>query len=77
MSDAVFRLSGGGFPQYILTKAVELNNDQETVESKFYPLYDKILNYWFPPADGYDVCPQWTKYPKHPKIGRFHRYVRY
>src|SRR6266702_3157091 len=19
-----------------------------------------ILNYWFPPADGYDVCPRWT-----------------
>jgi hypothetical protein len=43
-----------------LTKAEELNNDQETIESKFYPLYDKILNYWFPPADGYDVSPQWT-----------------
>jgi hypothetical protein len=43
-----------------LTKAVELNNDQETVDSKFFPLYDKILNYWFPPADGYDVSPQWT-----------------
>ena len=42
MSDAVFRLSGGGYPQYISTKAVELNNDQATVESKFYPLYDKI-----------------------------------
>lgn len=56
----LFRLSGGGYPQCILTKAGELNNDRETVESKFYPLYDKILNYWFPPADGYDVCPQWT-----------------
>lgn len=56
----LLRLSGGGYPQCILTKAGELNNDRETVESKFYPLYDKILNYWFPPADGYDVCPQWT-----------------
>ena len=43
-----------------MTKAQELNNDQETIESKFYPLYDKILNYWFPPTDGYDVSPQWT-----------------
>ena len=43
-----------------MTKAQELNNDQEYIESKFYPLYDKILNYWFPPADGYDVSPQWT-----------------
>ena len=46
------------FAIYILTKAVELNNNQATVESKFYPLYDKILNYWLPPAD--DACPQWT-----------------
>jgi ubiquitin len=56
----LFRLSGGGYPQYILTKAAEFNNDRETIESKFYPLYDKILNYWFPPADGYDVSPQWS-----------------
>jgi hypothetical protein len=27
---------------------------------EFYPLFDKILNYWFPPTDGYDVCPQWS-----------------
>ena len=26
---------------------------------KFYPLYDMILNYWFPPAKGYLICPQW------------------
>ena len=60
ISNAVFRLSGGGYPQYILTKAQELNNDRETIESTFYPLYNKILNYWFPPTDGYDVSPQWT-----------------
>jgi hypothetical protein len=61
ISNAVFRLSGGGgYPQYILTKALELNSDQETIESKFFSLYDKILNYWFPPTDGYDVSPQWT-----------------
>ena len=55
----VLRLCGGGYPQYILTKAAELNNDNETIETKFFPLYDKILNYWFPPSEGYDVCPQW------------------
>jgi hypothetical protein len=43
-----------------LTKAAELNDDTETIEYKFYPLYDKILNYWFPPAEGYDVCPKWS-----------------
>jgi len=37
-----------------------LNNDNESIESKFFPLYDKILNYWFPPTEGYDVCPQWA-----------------
>ena len=37
----------------------ELNNDQGTVESKFFSLYDKILNYWFPPTAGYDVSPHW------------------
>lgn len=25
----------------------------------FFPLYDKILYYWFPPSEGYDVCVQW------------------
>ncbi|KAK0230086.1 hypothetical protein IW262DRAFT_1336364 [Armillaria fumosa] len=56
----VFRIRGGGYPQYILTKAAELNDDNETVEANFYPLYDKILNYWFPPTEGFDVCPQWV-----------------
>ncbi|KAK0499372.1 pentameric polyubiquitin-like protein [Armillaria luteobubalina] len=56
----VFRIRGGGYPQYILAKAAELNDDNETVEAKFYPLYDKILNYWFPPAQGFDVCLQWV-----------------
>lgn len=37
-----------------------MNNDNETIESMFYPLYGKILNYWFPSTDGYDVCPQWS-----------------
>lgn len=40
----VLRLYGGSsYPQYILTKAAELNNDNETMESKFFPLYIKIL----------------------------------
>lgn len=55
----VLRLCGGaGYPQY---KAAELNNNNnETIETKYYPLYDKILNYWFPPTEGYDVSPQWS-----------------
>ncbi|KAH9072103.1 hypothetical protein EDB83DRAFT_2361199 [Lactarius deliciosus] len=49
-----------GYPQYILDKAAELNDDNETVKTKFNPLYDKILFYWFPPSDGYTICPRWT-----------------
>lgn len=57
----VLRLCGGaGYPQYILTKAAELNNDDETIETKYYPLYNKNSNYWFPPTEGYDVSPQWS-----------------
>jgi Ubiquitin family len=56
----VLRLRGGGYPQYIIIKAAELNDDNEAIETKFYPLYDKILYYWFPPTEGYDVCPKWT-----------------
>jgi hypothetical protein len=52
-------LCGGQYPQYILTKAAELNNCNEIFETKYCPLYDKIFNYWFPPAEGYDVCPHW------------------
>jgi hypothetical protein len=56
----VLHLCGGSYPQYILNKAAELNDDtSENIEQKFFPLYDKILNYWFPPTKGYDVCPQW------------------
>jgi hypothetical protein len=57
----VLRLrGGGGYPQYISIKADELNDDNETIETNFYPLYDKILYYWFPPEEGYDVSPQWS-----------------
>jgi hypothetical protein len=56
----VLRLCGGVYPQYILNKAAQLDDEHEMDGSKFYPFYDKILNYWFPPADGFDVSPQWT-----------------
>ena len=59
ISLVVLRLRGGGYPRYILDKAAHLDNDHEYSEEKFYPLYNKILQYWFPAADGYDVCPQW------------------
>jgi hypothetical protein len=26
----------------------------------YYALYDMILNYWFPPMDGYGICPKWS-----------------
>lgn len=57
----VLRLRGGGYPQYILNNAAEpeLNNDNEGMDTVFFPLYDKILYYWFPPSEGYDVCIQW------------------
>lgn len=52
-------LYGGGYPQYILDKSAEFNDDNETIQMEFYPLYNKILNYWFPPTEGYDVSPHW------------------
>ena len=56
----VLRLRGDVYPQYILTKAAELNDDNETIETKSYPLYNMILNHWFPATDGYDVSPKWS-----------------
>ena len=55
----VLRLRGGGYPQYILDHASRLDDDNERVRSLSYPLYGKILNYWFPPAEGYDLCSYW------------------
>ena len=55
----VFRLRGGGCRNYILTKAAELDDDDETIETKFYPLDNRILNYRFPADKGFDVSPQW------------------
>jgi hypothetical protein len=37
-----------------------LNNNNKDIETKFYPLYNKILYYWFPPTKGYDICPKWS-----------------
>lgn len=37
-----------------------LNDDNESVESLYYPLYAAILFYWFPPNRLYKVCSQWT-----------------
>jgi hypothetical protein len=42
-----------------LDAAAHLDDDHETMKSKFYPLYGKILNYWFPAADYFDVCQNW------------------
>ena len=56
----VLHLCGDGYPPYILNKAAKLDDDDETIKLKFYSLYDKILNYWFPPTEGYDVSPKWT-----------------
>ena len=53
------RLCGGAYPQVILTKAISLNNDNETSENKFFGLYNGILFFWFPIDEGYDVCPKW------------------
>ncbi|KAH9066674.1 hypothetical protein EDB87DRAFT_448862 [Lactarius vividus] len=46
-------------PKYIFKAAARLNVDQETIGSKFFPLYDNTLDYRFPPANGYDICPHW------------------
>ncbi|KAH9072092.1 hypothetical protein EDB83DRAFT_2361116 [Lactarius deliciosus] len=53
-------IRSSSYPQYILKSAARLNNDQETVGSKYFSLYGKILDYWFPPVNGYDICPHWT-----------------
>lgn len=55
----VLCLHGGGYPQYILNHATQVN-DNNQIDTEFYPLYFMILSYWFPPTEGYRVCPQWT-----------------
>jgi hypothetical protein len=52
-------LHGGGYLQYILTRAAYLSDDNKTIRNKFFSLYNTILNYWFPSAEYYDVCPKW------------------
>ncbi|KAF8346748.1 hypothetical protein F5887DRAFT_1180665 [Amanita rubescens] len=58
----VLHLHGGNYPQYILAEAgdPELNSEHESVRNKFFGLYLMILHYWFPPTEGYVVCPKWT-----------------
>ncbi len=55
----VLCLYGGIYPKYIINRATQLNDDNETIKSNFNPLYNMILSYWFPPDEGYDVCPHW------------------
>ena len=49
---------GRCYPQYLLNQALWLDDDAK-LRSLFYPLYNNILLYWFPPAEGYDVAPYW------------------
>ena len=56
----VLRLRGGGYPKYIVDQAARLNNEHETVKSEFDELYNNILSYWFPSAEGYQVSPHWV-----------------
>jgi len=44
---------------HIFVRAARLNDNNETVESKFYPFYNAIFHYWFPTSEGYDIYPQW------------------
>ena len=53
------RLHGGAYPQYILTYANALNNDNETVKNQFFGLYNGLLFFWFPTDEGYAICPKW------------------
>jgi hypothetical protein len=71
-----FCSSSSSLPPYILANAAEaeLNDDRETVKSKFFPLYHKILDYWFTGADGYYICPHWT-IPDSRKPVKFVSYV--
>ena len=54
--------------------AAYLNNDRETIKSVFFPLYNVILLYWFPGADGYHVCPHWAV-PVPSKTVKFVSYI--
>jgi hypothetical protein len=56
----VFRLCGGGYPQSILDRAAEFTDNNERVKSLYFPLYNKILHYWFPSTGGYNICPYWV-----------------
>jgi hypothetical protein len=36
------------------------HDDHGTVESCYYGLHNKVLTYWFPAEEGYEVSPQWN-----------------
>jgi hypothetical protein len=36
-----------------------MNDERETNRAGSYALHLKILVYWFPPEDGYEVAPHW------------------
>jgi hypothetical protein len=42
-----------------LKVAARLNNDNETIETKFFPLYGMNSGYWFPPEEYSNVNPKW------------------
>lgn len=48
------------YPQFIQYRATWLNDDNETIQTNMFSLYNMLLNYWFPATEGYEVCPQWT-----------------
>jgi len=58
----VLCLHGGNYLQYILAEAGDpkLNSEHESIRNKFFGLYNMILCYWFPPTEGYVICPKWT-----------------
>jgi len=56
----VLRLRGDGYPKYIMDGAAERMDDRETNKNNSHALYGKILEYWFPPTDGYQISPHWV-----------------
>ena len=55
----VLCLRGDRYPKSIVDIAAIRIDDHETTKDSSYVLWNKILTYWFPPADVYDVSPHW------------------
>jgi len=55
----VLSVRGGGYPKSIVDSAAVWINDRETDKNNSSALYNKILGYWFPRTDGYDISPHW------------------